>query len=131
MDYIRVGVVVCIGAVPAPPVRHDCVVAHTGVPLLNQVAMTVVEEVASVSCCIMVSSEVVAKLVSHGVASDTRLLSPAYGHAIHRLVLKRLAAALLFLAHKSTSPNKKSYCWNLGSCLSNFIKAPEPGIKYQ
>ena len=40
-------------------------------------------------------------------------------------------AALLFLAHKSTGPNKNSYCKSLGSCLGNFFKAPELNMKYQ
>ena len=45
------------------------------------------------------------------------------------LMMRGILYALLFLTHKSTGPNKKSYCWNLGSSLSNFIKAPEPDIK--
>ena len=39
--------------------------------------------------------------------------------------------ALLFLAHKSTGPNKNSYCQSLGFRLGNFHKAPEPDMKYQ
>ena len=38
--------------------------------------------------------------------------------------------ALSFLAHKSTGPNKNSYCQSLGSHLGNFLKAPEFDIKY-
>ena len=39
-------------------------------------------------------------------------------------------AALLFLTHKSTGPNKNFYCQNLGSRLGNFYKAPELDMKY-
>ena len=60
---------------------------------------------------------------------------PSTGEAGDNLMLESVcleqasAVALLFLTHKSTGPNKKSYCQNLGSSLSNFIKAPEPDIK--
>ena len=40
------------------------------------------------------------------------------------------SAALLFLTHKSTGPNKNVYCQNLGSRLGNFNKAPELVMKY-
>ena len=42
----------------------------------------------------------------------------------------RITAALLFLTHKSTGPNKNFYCQNLGSRLGNFYKAPELDMKY-
>ena len=46
------------------------------------------------------------------------------------LATPHCCAALLFLTHKSTGPNKNSYCQSLGSHLGNFLKAPELDTKY-
>ena len=73
-------------------------------------SFTAIEAVLSIVFC---------SLVLHGLKTSNP-----------KLILPSLVYAILFLAHKSTGPNKNSYSQSLGSRQGNFYKAPELDMKY-